>query len=592
MSRLSAKDDATAIIQCRLDRRVSLLEMMKWFAGQDIPVVLIHGVVEGCCTCGDDECDSPGKHPINSLVHNGVKGATTDLKTIRRWHRKHPDMNYGVATEGLAVIDCDSKGALRAFLSGYHPPPTFTVKTARGFHFYYRGEMPARNGAQSKLDVKSGPGCYVFCPRLRHNLYALGGEPIGDLPENIADITARHDEPTDEDGGGPIPVGMRNSTLTKFAGYLRAAGASPKAMLETLKALNRSMTDDPLPDREVRQIARSISKKPGKVWPTLVPFSEIPDENLEWLWYPYVCRGTLGLLDGDPGDGKSQFCAWLCARVTRGNRLPGGDRSKPANVILFNFEDLKGGVIKPRLAANGADLDRVFIHSRQFQLTEEMVAWLDGEIAEKRPAIVFLDPIQAFMAGVDGNSNIDVREFMSRLAEIAAKYLCAIICVRHFGKSEQDKAMKKGLGSTDFIGISRNQWGLARRNDDVRGFIVFHMKTNFERGKAMLFTMGDANGRKGEQPEITFDRLEDIDADAFFAGPSAKRGPDQSEREAAKEFLPKRLANGPVHVEVLKQEGKACGISFPTLNRAADDLNIIKARHEDRKSYWSLPPED
>src|SRR3546814_2587523 len=89
------------------------------------------------------------------------------------------------------------------------------------------------------------------------------------------------------------------------------------------------MTDDPLPDREVRQIARSISKKPGKVWPTLVPFSEIPDENLEWLWYPYVCRGTLGLLDGDPGDGKSQLCAWLCARITRGDALPGGDRSKP-----------------------------------------------------------------------------------------------------------------------------------------------------------------------------------------------------------------------------------------------------------------------
>jgi len=55
------------------------------------------------------------------------------------------------------------------------------------------------------------------------------------------------------------------------------------------------------------------------------------------------------------------------------------------------------------------------------------------------------------MSGVDGNSNIDVREFMSRLGEIAMNRKCAIICVRHFGKGVQDKAMKKGLGSTDFV---------------------------------------------------------------------------------------------------------------------------------------------
>jgi hypothetical protein len=98
--------------------------MMKWFAGQDIPVLPIHGIVDGHCTCGDDECESPGKHPISSLVRRGVKGATTDSKTVRHWHRKHPNMNYGVATEGLTVIDCDSEDALRAFRSGFtvHAP--------------------------------------------------------------------------------------------------------------------------------------------------------------------------------------------------------------------------------------------------------------------------------------------------------------------------------------------------------------------------------------------------------------------------------------------------------------------------------------
>jgi hypothetical protein len=117
---------------------------------------------------------------------------------------------------------------------------------------------------------------------------------------------------------------------------------------------------------------------------------------------------------------------------------------------------------------------------------------------------------------------------------IADKRRCAIICVRHFGKGAQDKAMKKGLGSTDFVGISRNQFGLAKRIDDVRGFIVFHMKTNFERGASMLFTMGDADGRMGEQSRIAFDKFTEVTADDFFKAEASARGPDQDEREVAK----------------------------------------------------------
>ncbi len=587
----------TSEIKLPIDRSASVLALMERFAGEGIRVFPVWGVIDGKCACGNDECNDIGKHPIGSLVRNGVKNATTDLKAIRGWHRKHPDMNYGVATEGLAVIDCDSKAALRKFRAEYDPPPTFTVKTARGFHFYFRGDMPAKTGARPKLDVKSGPGNYVVGPWSRHEfgpIYTLQGVmPIADLPTNIATITEDQDEPsTERFEDGMIPVGMRNDTLMRFAGWLRAQGVPQKSILPTLKVANRTMSEKPLPDKEVRKIASSVSRYPTKELPRIIPFSEIPEEDLEFLWYPYICLGTLGLLDGDPGDGKSQFMGWLVSRVSTGRKLPDGKRIDPGNCFLFNFEDLKGAVIKKRLEANGADLDRVFIQSRTFDLSKEMVEWLDGEIAEKKPLLVILDPIQAFMAGVDGNSNIDVREFMSRLAEIADKRRCAIICVRHFGKGAQDKAMKKGLGSTDFVGISRNQFGLARRDDGERGFIVFHMKTNFEKGKSMLFTMGDADGRKGEQPKIAFEGFVDMDADTFFAGPSAKRGPDQNEREDAKEYLLERLADGPVHVQVLKRDGEARGISSTTLNRAAVDLDIAKNQNDDRKWYWSLPSGD
>jgi hypothetical protein len=299
----------------------------------------------------------------------------------------------------------------------------------------------------------------------------------------------------------------------------------------------------------------------------------------------------LGLLDGDPGDGKSQFTGWLVSEISRGRVLPNGASMSPASCFLFNFEDLPGAVIKKRLQANGADLDRVFIQTRTFKLTPEMAVWLDGEIAKADPRLVILDPIQAFITGdVDASNNIDVREFMERLKDIAERRRCAIIVVRHFGKGQHDKAMKKGIGATDFVGISRNQFGLARRRDDVRGFIVFHMKTNFERGDAMLFTMGDADGRKGQQPKIGFDRFEKIDVDAFFAGAASPRGPDQDEREVAKQFLLHALADGPKAATALKSQAEARAISASTLDRARKELGVITAK-KGKIWFWSLPPE-
>lgn len=588
---------ATQRIVVRFDRPASVLGMMKWFAGQDIPVLPIHGVVDGRCTCGDNECPSPGKHPISSLVSHGVKDATTEWKRIRRWHRKHPDMNYAVATEGLAVIDCDSKEAEQEFREGFDPPQTFTVKTARGFHFYYLGEMPARNGVRTKLDVKSGPGSYVVGPGSIHAtgvIYAVWeDEPMANLPDTIREITALPNDAAPITGNGSIPVGMRNSTLTKIAGFLNAKNVPADAMLDGLIALNERLSVQPLSKKEVRGIVKSVtSRYATKPFPEMISFTDIPDEQLEWLWFPFMSFRTLCLLDGNPGEGKSQFTTWLCARVSRGDLLPNGELLEPANCFLCNFEDLPGAVIKKRLEANGADLDRVFVQSRTFRLDQEMVDWLEGEIVSKKVRLVILDPIQAVISkGTDANSNVDVREFMDRLREVSERNNCSIICVRHFGKAVHEKAMMKGIGSTDFVGIARNQLGLGKRKDGVRGFVLSAMKQSYGELGAALFTMAEADARKGEQPRVDFDQFVEIDADEFFGTTKGKRGPEPDQLNAAIEFLQKRLADGPVAVDVLKRDCEARGISASTRNRAADDLDIAKTQHKDGW-YWSLRPED
>ena len=35
-------------------------------------------------------------------------------------------------------------------------------------------------------------------------------------------------------------------------------------------------------------------------------YSTVEKQEVEWLWYPYIPYGKLTLLQGDPGDGKSE----------------------------------------------------------------------------------------------------------------------------------------------------------------------------------------------------------------------------------------------------------------------------------------------
>ena len=53
--------------------------------------------------------------------------------------------------------------------------------------------------------------------------------------------------------------------------------------------------------------------------PALVaePLSQVRPVQVRWLWEPYIPRGKLVLLDGDPGVGKSFLSLDLAARLDR-----------------------------------------------------------------------------------------------------------------------------------------------------------------------------------------------------------------------------------------------------------------------------------
>jgi len=156
---------------------------------------------------------------------------------------------------------------------------------------------------------------------------------------------------------------------------------------------------------------------------TLVPFSQIKEQRIEWLWPGRFPIGKLSLIAGTPGDGKTTIAIDLAARQSNGADLPflEGKLEQSAAVIL-SAEDAADDTLKPRLRASGANMEYVFhLDSEVKRATDEGVQTglfnfvddmrrVENQIIALRKAgynvkSFICDPITAFMGGrIKGDS--------------------------------------------------------------------------------------------------------------------------------------------------------------------------------------------
>src|SRR5687768_13002837 len=93
-----------------------------------------------------------------------------------------------------------------------------------------------------------------------------------------------------------------------------------------------------------------------------IPCSQIAPANGSWLWEPYLARGKLSVIDGDPGTGKSFVTIDLAARISSGAGFPGGAPPvQPESVLLLSAEDDARDTICPRLIAARSNTTQVGI---------------------------------------------------------------------------------------------------------------------------------------------------------------------------------------------------------------------------------------
>jgi AAA domain-containing protein len=308
--------------------------------------------------------------------------------------------------------------------------------------------------------------------------------------------------------------------------------------------------------------------------------SDVQPEKLIWVWPGRIPEGKLVLVGGPPGLGKSQLTAFMAATISNGGNWPCNEGSTiVGSVIFMSAEDGIEDTIVPRLMAAGANLDRVHIVAsatkpdgtgrKTFSLKTD-VDLLEAkakEIADVR--LIIVDPISAYMGGSDGNGNVETREVLEPLAEMANRLHIAVVAVTHLNKGGgggNQTALNRFSGSIAFIAAARAAFAvLEDPENDERRFLLQAKNNLGPKCKGLVFRMEQRVVSEGiVSSNIIFFENEQVSQsidEALTA--SENRGGDGGQttgKEDVAEFLTEVLAAGPVDVLEVERQARLAGL--------------------------------
>lgn len=330
--------------------------------------------------------------------------------------------------------------------------------------------------------------------------------------------------------------------------------------------------------------------------------ADVVPRPVRWLWPGRIACGKVTMIAGNPGLGKSQLTASLAGIVSTGGLWPvDRTRCERGSVVLLNAEDAADDTIRPRLDAAGADVSRCYIldamrvdgadgpERRMFSLREDAgrLRELLADIGDVR--LVIVDPISAYLEGVDSHRNAEVRSLLAPLADVAEGSGAAVVLVSHLSKGGGSEALLRVNGSLAFVAAARAAYMVARDPDNPDRRLFLPLKNNIGTDTTgFAFKIEGATVGEIETSRVVWDSEHaTVPADEALASGTAD---DRSEAADAAEWLAGFLADGPKKQNDCVKAGQREGYSPKMLRTARNRISATSRKAGFAGGWeWELP---
>ena len=337
----------------------------------------------------------------------------------------------------------------------------------------------------------------------------------------------------------------------------------------------------------------------------LTPASLIKPRPVRWLWDERVALGTLCLLAGREGIGKSSIAYAYAAQITRG-KLPGVYSGEPRAVIVAATEDSWEHTIVPRLMAAGADLDLIYrvdvtvIGGLSTEITlPSDLSQLEESVKEVGAALILLDPIMSRLsATLDTHKDAEVRLALEPLVALATRTDAAVLGIIHVNKSGGGDALNMLMGSRAFGAVARSVLFAMASPDDESIKLLGQPKNNLGRSDlpTLTYQISGAHVADTEEGEVWTGRVDWVgETNLTIAEALIASGEDSDTRTATQDAVGwladyLKSVGGCAGSGAIKDNGHAVGHSLRTLQRARAKLGITtESSGFPRQTFWRMP---
>ena len=413
-----------------------------------------------------------------------------------------PGIAVVTGPSSLVIIDLDNDEAIHAWANRFGIPMTRIAKTPRGRHLYFQAppglHIPPGTEIMPGIDVRGGESYAILPPSVLAAAYTWHNDnPILPLPDDVIELVTdvRRNRKEHIKSGKPFSEGGRNDHLISMAGSMRNAGFDQTSILAALTETNKTRCIPPLNIREVESITESAMRyaegnashidplthlraKAATLEPDDAPILtdrahkldtarlvDTDPEPIDWVWDGFLAPGTLSMLHGEGGLGKSWIAMKIAEQMLQTNNTTGELFTKeirPGGVLILDGENAETQIhsrIHYTTISNTADLAYYMVNDPILGLEEQTELYIQHLINTHDPRLVIIDSQRALWAG-DEKEQAEAGRMLRRFARWIERFSCAFLFIHH------DNRGGDYSGSSDInASISGCRLHLTRHND-------------------------------------------------------------------------------------------------------------------------------